>query len=566
MTQISNDYAETLLVHFRRIEALREEALGYPAIDLSARQLCDLELLLNRAFFPLAGYMNREQYRSVLDKMRLPDGTVWPMPVCLDVKEDFARTLKPGDGVALNDGEGFLLAVLRVTDIFPVDKEAEARLVYGTTDTDRHRGVRRLFEEVGDYYLGGTVEGLHLPIHYDFTELRLGPAEVHRRFYQHGWRRVIAYHTEDYMHRREQEMVQAAARKVGANVFLHPAVGPAAIEQMDHFTHVRCYQKIAARFPRNMTMLALLPYATRWAGPREALWQAIIRKNYGCSHFLVDAFHADPGGAEEPFYPKGAAQELVRRFEADTGIAMVPLEPMVYVEDRAQYMPEDAVEEGMRVQHIGPSELRRRLERNLEIPDWFTYPEIVEELRYEYPPRSRQGFTLFFTGLSGSGKSTLARVLFIKFLEMRNRPVTLLDGDIVRKNLSSELSFSREHRNLNITRIGFVASEITKNGGIAICAPIAPYEESRRANRELISRYGGYIEIYVSTPLEVCEARDRKGLYAKARAGKVKGVTGVSDPYIPPSNPDLVIDTTDISPTEAAQEVLLYLAEKGYIE
>ena len=566
MLHPTNDYAETLLVHFRRTEDLREEALGYPAFDLSARQLCDLELLLTRAFYPLAGYMTEAQYRSVLNEMRLPDGTVWPIPVCLDVPADFARQLRPGDSVALNDGEGFLLAVLRISDIFPADKEAEMRQVYGTADPGRHPGVHRLLHDTGDYYLGGAVEGLHLPIHYDFTELRLGPAEIHRRFYQHGWRRVAAFHTEDYLHRREQEMIQAAARSVGANIFLHPAVGPAAIEQMDHFTHVRCYQKIAERFPRNMTMLALLPYASRWAGPREALWQAVIRRNYGCSHFLVEPFHADPGGPEDPLYPEGEAQKLVERFAQETGIAMVPLEPMVYVEERAQYMPEAQVEAGMQVRCIGPRELRRRLERNLEIPDWFTYPEIVEELRYEYPPRSRQGFTLFFTGLSGSGKSTLAKVLFIKFLEMRDRPVTLLDGDIVRKNLSSELTFSREHRNLNITRIGFVASEITKNGGIAICAPIAPYEEARRANRELISRYGGYVEIYVSTPLEVCEARDRKGLYAKARAGKVKGVTGVSDPYVPPSNPDLVIDTTDISPTEAAQEVLLYLAEKGYIE
>ncbi len=363
-------------------------------------------------------------------------------------------------------------------------------------------------------------------------------------------------------------MVLQAAREVGANVFLHPMVEPNSLERMDHYTKVRCYQEIGKKFPKNMTMLGLLPLAARWAGPREALWHAIIRKNYGCSHFLVADDHGDPFAEREEkerFYPVGAAQQLVREHQEETGIVMVALQRMAYVEEKAQYMLESEVEDGMKVMELGRAEFRRRLENDLEIPEWFTYPELVKEMQFAFPPRSKQGFTIFFTGLSGSGKSTLAKVLFVKFMEMRGRPVTLLDGDIVRKNLSSELNFSMEHRNLNITRIGFVASEITKNGGIAICAPIAPYEESRQANRELISKCGGYIEVYVSTPLATCEARDRKGLYAKARAGMVKGVTGVSDPYIPPSNPELVIDTTDASPTEAAQEVLLYLEEQGYI-
>jgi sulfate adenylyltransferase len=305
------------------------------------------------------------------------------------------------------------------------------------------------------------------------------------------------------------------------------------------------------------------------AGPREALLQALVKRNYGCTHFMVSDDHADPvndANGGDRFYPRGAAQKLVQEFEGETGIALVPHVRMEYVEERAQYLPVGEIQPGMTVKHITASELRRRLANDLQVPAWFTYPEIVEELKLAFPPRSRQGFTVFITGLSGSGKSTLARALLVKFMEMRDRPVTLLDGDIVRKNLSSELTYTSEHRNLNVTRIGFVASEITKNGGIALCAPIAPYEESRLANRELISKYGGYVEVYVSTPVSVCEQRDRKGLYAKARAGKIKAFTGVSDPYEAPVNPELVIDTTNISAAEAAQEVLLYLEEQGYIK
>ncbi|MEW6427722.1 MAG: bifunctional sulfate adenylyltransferase/adenylylsulfate kinase [Thermodesulfobacteriota bacterium] len=561
-----NDYAESLLVHFRRVENLREEALGLPSLDLNARQLCDLELLLNRALYPLAGYNTEEEYQSILDTMRLPDGTPWPIPVCLDVSARFAEGLQAGRRIALNDPEGFLLAVLSIRSIWQPDKAAEARAVYASDDPGAHPGVRRLLEEVGPCYLGGKLEGLHLPIHYDFAELRLAPSEVHRRFYQNGWRKVIGYHSRSCMHRRERQMVLASAREAGANILLHPVVEPGSLENMDHYTGVRCHQKIADRFPRNMTMLAIMPYASRMAGPKEALWQAIIRKNYGCSHFLVSEDHADPhAGTDRLFYPRHAAQELVQGLEGETGIVMMPAVEMEYVEERAQYIPAAEVTAEMKVLQLSEDELRRRMERSLPVPEWFTYPEIVAELQYAYPPRLKQGFTVFFTGLSGSGKSTLAKVLFARFLEMRDRPVTLLDGDIVRKNLSSELTFSKEHRNLNITRIGFVASEITKNGGIAICAPIAPYPESRRAARQMVSRYGGFVEIHVATPIEVCEARDRKGLYAKARAGKVKGVTGVSDPYIAPEHPELVIDTSDVSPTEAAQEVLLYLEEQGYL-
>ncbi len=563
-----HDYSESLLVHFRRIESLKESALGYPSVHLNKRQLCDLELLLNRAFYPLTGYLGREDYEGVVENMRLADGTVWPMPICLDVNEEMALSLEKGRLVALRDEEGFMLAVLTVGDIWKPDKSVEARCVFGTDDPDKHPGVRDLYEHVGPWYVGGSLEGLHLPIHYDFRELRLTPAEIHRRFSQNGWRHVIGFQTEKHLHCAHKEMTLRAAREAGASILLQPVVGLTHPGDLDHYTQVRCYQEIVKKYPKNMIMLGLIPLAMRKAGPREALWHAIIRKNYGCSHFMVAADHADPfahNSGNERFYPVGAAQDMVQSFEEETGIRMVPLQKMVYVEEKAEYIPESDVEPGMNVKQISSSELRRRLENGLAIPEWFSYPEVVAELRLAYPPRSKQGFTVFITGLSGAGKSTLAKVLMVKFMELRDRPVTLLDGDIVRRNLSSELSFSKDHRNLNITRIGFVASEITKNGGIAICAPIAPYEESRRHNREIISRYGGYVEVYLSTPLDVCEQRDRKGLYAKARAGIIKGVTGVDDPYVPPSDPELVIDTTEASPDEAAQEVLLYLEEQGYI-
>jgi len=565
----SHDYSESLLVHFRRIESLKKEALAYASLDLNRRQLYDLELLLNRAFYPLTGYLSRKDYESVVDTMRLDHGSVWPMPICLDINEDRAQSLSVGEPLALRDEEGFMLAVLIINDIWKPDKKREALKVYGTDDASKHPGVRYLYENVKPWYIGGTLEGIQLPVHYDFKELRLTPAETHRLFSQNGWRHVIGFQTEEYLHCAHKEMTLHAAREASACIFLHPVVGLIHAGDLDHYTHIRCYQEIVKKYPKNMIMLGLLPLAMRKAGPREALWQCIIRKNYGCSHFLVSDDQGDPftnnNGFTEKFYPLHAAQELVQEYEEETGIKMVPMKNMVYVEDRAQYILEEHVEPDMNLKHISSHELRRRLENGLEIPEWFSYPEVVEELKRAYPPRSKQGFTIFLTGLSGSGKSTLAKVLLVKFMEMRDRPVTLLDGDIVRKNLSSELTFTTEHRNLNIRRIGFVASEITKNHGIAICAPIAPYEESRRHNRELISRYGGYIEVYLSTSLDVCEQRDRKGIYAKARAGIIKGFTGIDDPYVPPSDPELTIDTSQVTPEEAAQEVLLYLEEQGYI-
>ncbi len=562
----NEDYSESLLVHFRRVETLRQEAVECPSLDLSLRQLCDLELLLNRGFYPLTGFLGQDDYDSVVGDMRLGDGSIWPIPICLDIDDAFAAKVRIGDRIALNDQEGFLLALMTVSDLWQPDKRREAQAVYQTEDPDRHPGVRHLYRNVGPWYMGGRLEGISLPVHYDFQSLRLSPSEAVRRQTMNGWRRVMGFHTQEYLHCAHKEMVQAAAREVGAAIFLQPVVDLRYPGTLGYYTQIRCYQAFAEKFPPNMIMLGLTSFSTRKAGPREALWQAIMRRNYGCSHFMVSAHHADPfaGNGAEPFYPKGAAQELVARYAGETGIDMVPERRMGYLEETGCYVALDA-QGSEKAVTISSEELHRRLTFGLEIPAWFSYPEVAAELQRAFPPRSKQGFTVFMTGLSGSGKSTIAKVLLVKFLEMNDRPVTLLDGDIVRKNLSSELSYSEEHRNLNITRIGFVASEITKNGGIALCAPIAPYRESRRTNRKLISRYGGYIEVYLSTPLAVCEQRDRKGLYAKARSGKIKGVTGITDPYNPPVDPELTIDTSEITPMEAVQEILLYLEQQGYI-
>ncbi len=382
-----------------------------------------------------------------------------------------------------------------------------------------------------------------------------------------GWRPVVAFQTRNPMHRAHEELCRRAARELEANLLIQPVVGMTKPGDVDHYTRVRCYESILKHYPHNTVMLSLLPLAMRMGGPREAVWHAIIRKNYGCTHLIVGRDHAGPGADStgQPFYGPYDAQEMLQRFEDEIGIQMVPFRMVVYVEDRGEYVPEDEVPEGAQVKMLSGTQLRERLAKGVEIPAWFSFPEVETELRRTYPPRSHQGLTVFFTGLPSSGKSTIANVLLVKLLEMGGRPVTLLDGDIVRTNLSSELGFSKEHRDINIRRIGFVASEITKNRGIAICAPIAPYDSVRKEVREMIEPKGGFILVHVSTPLEVCEQRDRKGLYAKARAGIVKEFTGISDPYEVPADANLAIDTTDTSPEECAQQVLLFLEKQGYI-
>jgi sulfate adenylyltransferase len=556
-----------LFVAAEEANFVKQQANEYPSWDLNHRQLCDIELLLNGAFSPLEGFLGRADYERVLAELRLADGTLWPMPITLDVSEAFAKGIGAGSQIALRDPEGVLIASLEVSDLWWPDQTQEALQIFGTTDL-MHPGVNYLFNQTLPVYLGGRLKGIEPPLHYDFKHLRHSPRELREKFKKLGWRRIVAFQTRNPMHRAHQELTFRAAQLAEANLLIHPVVGMTKPGDIDHYSRVRCYEHLLKNYPEQTTALSLLHLAMRMGGPREALWHAIIRKNHGCSHFIVGRDHAGPGKNSQgvDFYGPYEAQELVARYQDELGIQMVPFQEMVYVQEKAEYVPTNEIQPTDTVLNISGTEFRRRLQEGLEIPDWFSYPEVVTELRKTHPARHKQGFTVFFTGLSGAGKSTIANALMVKLMEMGGRAVTLLDGDIVRKHLSSELGFSKEHRNINILRIGFVASEITKNGGVAICAPIAPYAATRREVREMISAVGGFVEVHVATALEVCEERDRKGLYAKARAGIIKEFTGISDPYEIPENPNLSIDTTECTADEAAQRVILKLERLGFIK
>jgi len=546
---------------------LKAHSKEWPSWDLTARQACDLELLMSGGFSPLRGFMTRADYEGVCDNMRLASGVLWPIPITLDVTEQFAKSLKPGSSkVALRDAEGVMLAVLHVEDVWQPDKKAEAESVFQST-SHAHPGVDYLLNKAHPWYVGGRIEGVQAPAHYDFKSLRMAPSELRAEFARLGWRRVVAFQTRNPMHRAHVELTFRAAKQVEASLLIHPSVGMTKPGDVDYFTRVRCYQLLLSKFPPGTVKLSLLPLAMRMGGPREAIWHALIRKNHGCTHFIVGRDHAGPGNDTngKPFYGPYEAQELFKKHEADIGVTMVQFNMMVYLENEDKYVPDNEVPKGSRVLNISGTELRQRLNEGRDIPTWFTYPEVVQELRRSYPPRHKQGVTVFFTGLSGSGKSTIANVLVTKFLETGGRPVTLLDGDLVRKHLSSELGFSKEHRDINIRRIGYVASEITKNGGIAICAPIAPYDAVRKQVRSMVEPLGGFILVHVSTPLETCEQRDRKGLYAKARAGIVKEFTGISDPYEEPKDAEVVINTADLTPEESAQQIILHLEREGFV-
>jgi sulfate adenylyltransferase len=555
-----------LIVTPERAAELKQISQEWPSWDLNPRQTCDLELLANGAFSPLKGFLGEEDYGSVCENMRLADGTLWPMPITLDIPEEKAAQLAEGASLALRDPEGVMLAVVHVSEMYRPDREKEAKLVFGTTDR-AHPGVAYLLDRAHPVYVAGRLEVLSAPLHYDYQGIRLTPTQLRAQFTSQGWSKVVAFQTRNPMHRAHVELTLRAAHQLEANLLIHPVVGMTKPGDVDHHTRVRCYQAVMSGYPHATATLALLPLAMRMGGPREAVWHAIIRKNFGASHFIVGRDHAGPGNdsSGNPFYGPYDAQALLAEHADELGVGIVPFQQMVYVEDHDEYMPVDEVPKGLRVLDISGTELRRRLAQGRDIPSWFTFPEVATELRRSYPPRSHQGFTVFFTGLSGAGKSTIANILLTKLLEEGGRPVTVLDGDVVRKHLSSELGFSKEHRDINIRRIGWVASEITKNGGIAICAPIAPYEEVRQEVRAMIEPSGGFLLVHLNTPLEVCEGRDRKGLYAKARAGIVKEFTGISDPYEAPEKAEVRIDTGAVSAEGAAQRIILHLQTEGYL-
>ncbi|MDM8539208.1 bifunctional sulfate adenylyltransferase/adenylylsulfate kinase, partial [Desulfobacterales bacterium HSG17] len=481
-----------------------------------------------------------------------------------DVPGLMAQNLEAGQSVALRDSEGFLLALMHIEDIWKPEKEREAALVYGTKDIN-HPGVNYLLNYTGDYYLGGTLEIISLPLRFDFQQLRMSPAEIRNMIVKLGWEKVIGFYTRSPIHRPQFEMTLRAMRQTGANMLMLPTAGVTGENDFDHYTRTRCYREVIKKYPPDSLLINLLPLANRLAGPKGALLHAIIAKNHGCTHFIIGHDHAspDPVGDIQPFYQKDEAVSMADEFSNEIGMKIISLQEMVYLPFEDEYRFTDQVPKDSQTISFSTFEIKNRIRSGKQVPVWASFPEIIKELRRACPPPRKQGLTVFFTGLSGAGKSTLAKILYSRFLELGDRPVTLLDGDIVRQNLSRELNFSKEHRDVNVRRIGFVASEITKNRGIAICAPIAPYENTRSEIRKQIEAYGGFVVVHVSTPIEECEKRDRKGMYAKARAGLIKGFTGVDDPYEIPESPELRIDTSSLTPNEAVKEVMLLLGEKG---
>ncbi|MDR3446152.1 bifunctional sulfate adenylyltransferase/adenylylsulfate kinase [Dyella sp.] len=546
--------------------ALKHRSAGLPGVDLDTRQLCDLELLLSGAFSPLEGFLTQRDYDRVVEEYRLADGTLWPIPITLDVTEAFAERLAPGSEVALRDTQGVPLAVLEVQDIYRPDRTDEALKVFGTTDR-AHPGVAELLDRYRPVNLGGRVRGIQAPSHYDFATLRDTPRSLRDWFKAQGWHRIVAFQTRNPMHRAHRELTLRAAQQVGAKLLVQPSVGRTKPGDIDHYTRVRCYQALLPQYPANSARLSLLPLAMRMGGPREALWHAIIRKNYGASHFIVGRDHAGPGNDSngKPFYGPFDAQHLLERHQDELGIRIVPFPAMVYVANRDTYLPSNEVLPDDEVRDISGTQLRRHLHEGSEIPSWFSFPEVVKILRERHPVQASRGFALFFTGLSGAGKSTIAQAVVAQLLERTSRAVTVLDGDEVRKHLSRGLGFSRDDRNANVTRIGYVASEIVRHGGVAVCAPIAPYADARADARTLVEAHGDFIEIHVATSLDVCEARDRKGLYAQARAGAITHFTGISDPYEVPVQPELRIDGNAGDPVVLAGHILELLGARGLL-
>ena len=525
--------------------------------SLTLRQLCDLEMIMSGAFSPLTGFLTRADYDGVVERMRLHTGVLWPLPITLDVTDTFAEKLQIGDVIGLADVDGALLAVLEIEDRWQPDLKYEAFQIYETQDFG-HSGVAGLSRS-HTTYLGGAIHGLEMPQHFDFPQLRHTPQQLRELMATLGWSRVLTFQTRNPLPRTHVELIRRAAREIDGKILLHPIVGETLADDIDHYARMRCYERIQHQNSDVDMQLSMLPLATRMAGPREALLQAIVCKNYGGTHLIVGHDHAGLAGN---FYPPYAAQEWIVQHEDELGIKMVPLQDLSYMKEIDTFLPLDKIESGQIVTPDSKSELRHRSTEQLPIASWLSYSEIDDELRIANPASKKQGITIFFTGFSGAGKSTIAKALLARLMAQGDRSVTLLDGDIVRQHLSSELGFSRAHRDLNILRIGFVASEITKHGGIAICAPIAPYTASRRQVRAMVEAHGRFIEVFVSTSLELCEARDRKGLYAKARAGVIKEFTGINDPYEIPQNPEMVIDTATCTPLEAADRILAILAQQ----
>jgi sulfate adenylyltransferase len=527
------------------------------SLTLSLKQQCDLEMIANGAFSPLSTFNNQKDYEEILLNNRLSNGLVWPIPIVLDVPDQFLKSLDKNEYISLRNAEGFLLAILKVNEFWAPDKKEEANSVYKSNDPN-HPGVDYLFNHTNNNYISGELVPIQSNKYFDFTHLRKSPQEVRDFFRLNNWKDVIAFQTRNPMHRAHFELTKLAMDEHNSKLLIHPVIGISKPGDIDHFTRVKCYQHIIKYYPENSVELSLINLAMRMAGPKEAVWHAIIRKNYGCNRIIIGRDHAGPGVNAEgkPYYQPYDAQELIAQYQEELEIKMVPFKEMVFAKNKKTFLPLDKIEQDDPIEKLSGTQFKEFLQQRTEIPNWYSFPEVIHELRKRFPKLHNQGLTVFFTGLSGAGKSTLANAIMYKLMETEDRPITLLDGDIVRQHLSSELGFSKEDRDIHVKRIGYVASEITKHGGVAICAPIAPYSNTRKVVRNMIDEVGSFVEIHVATPLSVCEERDVKGLYKQARAGKILDFTGVSDPYEEPENPEITVDTSDITVEESSALIL----------
>lgn len=551
-----------------RHKELAAEAETLPAIVLTERQLCDLELILNGGFSPLEGFMSEKDYNGVVENTRLADGNVFSIPITLDADAQTVEKsgLKPGARITLRDfRDDQNLAILTVEDVYKPSKEREAKEVFG--GDPEHPAIRYLYDTVKEFYVGGKLEAVNRLNHYDYTALRYTPAELRTHFEKLGWSRVVAFQTRNPMHRAHRELTVRAARARQANVLIHPVVGLTKPGDIDHFTRVRVYQQILPKYPNGMAVLGLLGLAMRMGGPREAIWHSIIRKNHGATHFIIGRDHAGPGKNSKgvDFYGPYDAQHAVEKYKDELGIEVVEFQQMTYLPETDEYRPKDQVAEGIKTLDISGTELRRRLRVGAPIPEWFSYPEVVAVLRESNPPRATQGFTIFLTGYLNSGKDAVARALQTTFNEQGGRPVSLLLGETVRSELSSELGFTREDRDRNIARIAFVAGELTKAGAAVIAAPIAPFDAARKDARRTIERFGNFFLVHVATSLEYSEKTDRRGVYQHARENGVDNFTGVTDPYEAPSDADLVVDIEKQTVRNIVHQIILLLESQGFL-
>jgi sulfate adenylyltransferase len=552
-----------LLIPVDELEERKAYANRLPSLQISERSVCDLELLATGAFSPLDRFMGRDDHQRVLDEMRLANGAIFPIPITLPIDE--ATAVESGQDIALRNAKNDLLAIMTVEEIYDWSLDEVAEKVFGTHDL-RHPLVAEM-HRWGKRNISGRIQMLRLPGHYDFQDLRLTPAEVRTHLETYGYPNVVAFQTRNPLHRVHEELTKRAAQSVDGVLLLHPVVGMTKPGDVDHYTRVRTYRALAKRYyDQDRILLALLPLAMRMAGPREALWHAVMRRNYGANYLIIGRDHASPGvdSTGAPFYGPYDAQELVERYRDELGVSVLPFKEFQYLPDEDRYEEASRIGPETRVASISGTQVREQyLNAGRKLPAWFTRPEIAEILAESYPARHRQGVCIWFTGLSGAGKSTISEVLTTLLLE-HGRQITVLDGDVVRTHLSKGLGFSKEDRDINIRRIGYVAAELVRHGGVVLCAAVSPYRATRNDVRNMVGS-DRFVEAFVDTPIEVCEQRDVKGMYAKARRGEIKDFTGIDDPYEAPLHPEVTLDTVSHTPEENARVILDFLKERGFV-